>query len=58
MGKFGGVLSTLTAPDRGVHVARAAIERAGFTPPDIEETIMGLARPAGVGPNPDPPHRY
>jgi len=32
--------------------ALAAMERAGVRPADIEETVMGQARPAGVGPNP------
>src|SRR2546426_807029 len=52
LGKFGGSLSSLSAPELGGVAARAAISRAGLTPGDIEETIMGSARPAGVGPNP------
>jgi acetyl-CoA C-acetyltransferase len=52
MGRFGGGLATLTAPELGAVAARAAIERAGLHPGDIEETVMGNARPAGVGPNP------
>jgi len=52
LGKFGGSLSSLTAPELGAVAARAAIDRAALTPSDIEETIMGNARPAGVGPNP------
>jgi acetyl-CoA C-acetyltransferase len=52
LGKFGGALASLSAPELGAVVARAAIERAGLRPSDIEETIMGNARPAGVGPNP------
>ncbi len=52
LGKFGGGLATLTAPELGEIVARATLERAGIQPKDVQETIIGLARPAGVGPNP------
>ena len=52
LGKFGGSLASLGAPELGAVAACAAIARAGLTPSDIEETIMGNARPAGVGPNP------
>jgi acetyl-CoA C-acetyltransferase len=52
IGKFGGSLAGLTAPELGAAAATAAMERAGVRPTDIEETIMGHARPAGVGPNP------
>lgn len=52
MGKFGGSLSSLSAPELGAVAGRAAIERAGIRPMEIECTIMGNARPAGVGPNP------
>jgi acetyl-CoA C-acetyltransferase len=52
LGKFGGAFAGLTAPELGAIAARAAIERAGLNPEQIEETIMGNARPAGVGPNP------
>ncbi len=52
IGKFGGALCTVTAPQLGALVASAAIERAGLKPDDVDETIMGNARQAGVGPNP------
>jgi len=52
IGKFGGTLAPLTAPELGALAARAALERAGLPPAVIEETVMGHARPAGVGPNP------
>lgn len=52
LGKFGGALCTVTAPQLGALVASAAIERAGLKPDDVDETIMGNARQAGVGPNP------
>src|ERR1700680_30155 len=51
-GKFGGSLASLTAPDLGVVAAKAAIERGGIQPEQVEETIFGNARQAGGGPNP------
>lgn len=52
IGKFGGSLASLTAADMGVVAAKAALERAGVKPDDVEETIFGNARQAGGGPNP------
>jgi acetyl-CoA C-acetyltransferase len=52
IGKFGGSLAPLTAADMGVVAAKAAMERAGVDPTQIEETIFGNARQAGGGPNP------
>jgi acetyl-CoA C-acetyltransferase len=52
IGKFGGSLASLTAVDMGVVAAKAAIERAGIQPDQVEETIFGNARQAGGGPNP------
>ena len=51
IGKFGGSLASQTAADMGVVAAKAAIERAGAGPGQIEETIFGNARQAGGGPN-------
>ncbi len=51
-GRFGGSLASLTAPELGAVAAAEAIRRAGLAPADIQETLMGHARPAGVGPNP------
>lgn len=51
IGKFGGALAKLTAPDLGVASARATIERSGIDPAAIDEAIFGNARQAGVGPN-------
>lgn len=52
IGKFGGSLASLTAADMGVVAAKAAMERAGVRPDQVEETIFGNARQAGGGPNP------
>ena len=52
IGKFGGSLASLTAADVGVVAAKAAMERAGILPDQVQETIFGNARQAGGGPNP------
>jgi len=52
IGKFGGSLAALTAADMGVVAAKAAMERAGIEPEQVDETIFGNARQAGGGPNP------
>lgn len=52
IGKFGGTLVEMTAPEIGAVAARAAIERAKIEAAQLDEVIMGNARPAGVGPNP------
>jgi acetyl-CoA C-acetyltransferase len=52
IGKFGGSMASLTAADMGVVAAKAAIERGGARPEQVEETIFGNARQAGGGPNP------
>src|SRR5438552_12001057 len=51
IGKFGGALAKLTAPDLGVDSAKATIARSGIDPAAIDEVIFGNARQAGVGPN-------
>jgi len=52
IGKFGGSLASQSAAEMGVVAAKAAIERAGAQPQQIEEAIFGNARQAGGGPNP------
>src|SRR2546422_5380939 len=52
IGKFGGSLASMSAADMGVIAAKAAMERAGVRPDQVEETIFGNARQAGGGPNP------
>jgi acetyl-CoA C-acetyltransferase len=52
IGKFGGSLASLTAADLGVVAAKAAMERAGIQPEQVEEAVFGNARQAGGGPNP------
>jgi acetyl-CoA C-acetyltransferase len=52
IGKFGGSLARMTAPDLGTHVVRATLDRSGIDPSAVDELIFGNARQAGVGPNP------
>ncbi len=49
VGKFLGALSTLPAPDLGAAAIRAAVERAGVAPEQVEGVIMGNVLPAGAG---------
>jgi acetyl-CoA C-acetyltransferase len=52
IGRFLGSLSGRSSIELGVLAARAALERAGLKAGDIDLTIVGNARPAGLGPNP------
>ncbi|HTT44973.1 MAG TPA: thiolase family protein [Thermoplasmata archaeon] len=52
IGKFGGALRSLPAPVLGAHAARAAIERSGLRPEEIDEVLFGNGIQAGVGQNP------
>lgn len=52
IGKYGGGLSSLTAPDLGTHAAQAALEAANISPEKVDETIFGHGRQVGSGPNP------
>jgi len=49
MGGFQGDLAGMTSPQLGGVAIAAAVERAGLTPEQIEEVIMGCVLPAGVG---------
>ncbi|MFM8979261.1 MAG: thiolase family protein [Planctomycetia bacterium] len=51
IGKFGGSLAPLTAPDLGVHAAQEALKRAGLAPEAIDQAIFGHGRQAGQGPS-------
>ncbi len=52
IGRFLGGLSGISAVELGVVAVRAAIERAGVRPEEVDGLIFGNARQAGVGPNP------
>ena len=45
-------LATQSAVDLGAVAARAAIERAGISPADIDDTIFGQVLQGGAGQNP------
>src|SRR3954465_13548064 len=52
IGKFQGALKPFTAPQIGALVVKAAVERAGLYPQQIDEVIMGNVVSAGLGQNP------
>lgn len=52
VGKFGGSLAKVSAPDLGAHVIKAVLERAQVKPDQISEVIMGQVLTAGAGQNP------
>jgi acetyl-CoA C-acetyltransferase len=52
IGRFGGSFRDVHAAELGAVAAKAALSRAGISPADVQEVLMGHGRPAGVGPNP------
>jgi acetyl-CoA C-acetyltransferase len=51
IGSFGGVFTDLSAVDLGAVVIREAIDRAGVSPADIGDVVMGCVLQAGAGMN-------
>ena len=49
MGSFGGSLSTVPAPRLGAVAIKAAVERAGIDPKEVNEVFMGSVLQAGLG---------
>ena len=49
MGGMQGVLSSFSANQLGAVAIKAAVERGGLKPADVEEVIMGNCLPAGQG---------
>ncbi|MBC5825911.1 MAG: thiolase family protein [Candidatus Eremiobacteraeota bacterium] len=49
IGKLGGALAGLAATTLGAEAIRAAVERSGIAPEDIEHAIMGQVLQAGAG---------
>jgi acetyl-CoA C-acetyltransferase len=49
IGKFLGGLSTLQAPELGAVAVRAALQRAGVSPDEVEEVILGNVIQGGIG---------
>ena len=52
IGKFGGSLAKITAPDLGAVVLRALLEQTGVAGEAIDEVILGQVLTAGAGQNP------
>src|SRR5881296_4393600 len=52
IGKFQGGLKSMSATQLGAIVVKAAVERAGLAPDQIDEVIMGNVVSAGLGQNP------
>ncbi|MCD7929017.1 MAG: acetyl-CoA C-acyltransferase [Clostridiales bacterium] len=48
-GKFGGSLASFTAPQLGGLAIKEALRRADLTGDQVDEAIMGIVVPAGVG---------
>ncbi|BFG72173.1 acetyl-CoA C-acetyltransferase [Paraburkholderia terrae] len=49
MAAFQGEFASLTAPQLGAIAIKAAVERAGLKPEQVEEAVMGCVLPAGQG---------
>ncbi|XP_067950416.1 uncharacterized protein [Watersipora subatra] len=49
IGSFRSSLSALPAPTLGTHAVKAAIERAGIQPSDVQEVYLGNVVQAGAG---------
>lgn len=52
IGSFQGVFSEVSTSQLGSTVIRAAVERSGLQPAQIQEVIMGCVLPAGLGQSP------
>ena len=52
IGRYGGALRAVPATVLGTHAARAAIDRSGIPPAEIDEVLFGQAIQAGAGQNP------
>jgi len=51
VGTFGGALKDVSAVDLGVIVVREAVKRAGLSPQQVENVILGNVLQAGLGQN-------
>jgi acetyl-CoA C-acetyltransferase len=52
IGRYGGAFRDVHPTDLGVVAVRAALQRAGVEPADVDEVLIGHGRQAGSGPNP------
>ncbi|MGL5439986.1 MAG: acetyl-CoA C-acetyltransferase [Filifactoraceae bacterium] len=51
IGSYGGTLQNISARELGVIAAKEAIKRAGITPEDVDQAILGNVLQAGLGQN-------
>ena len=49
MGSFGGSLKDFSAPQLGAIAIKAAVERAGISPTDVQEVLMGCVLQSNLG---------
>jgi acetyl-CoA C-acetyltransferase len=49
IGSYGGALKGIHAPDLGAHCIKTLVERDNIDPATVDEVIMGMVVPAGVG---------
>ncbi|MFT4685611.1 MAG: acetyl-CoA C-acetyltransferase [Neolewinella sp.] len=49
IGSFGGVFSSLTAPQLGAAAIKGALEKAGIAPDQVQEVLMGNVVSANLG---------
>jgi acetyl-CoA C-acetyltransferase len=49
LGSFGGVLKDMPAPQLGAIAIKAAVERAGIRPEQVDEVLMGCVLQANLG---------
>jgi acetyl-CoA C-acetyltransferase len=49
MGSFQGELKDVTAPVLGAIAIKAALEKSGVKPEEVQEVVMGCVLPAGLG---------
>ncbi len=52
MGRMQGALSSLTAPQLAGAAIRAALERSGLSPDEVDQAVVGQVLQAGVGQSP------
>jgi acetyl-CoA C-acetyltransferase len=52
LGKFGGTLAKISAPDLGAHVMKGLLEKTGVKGEQVSEVILGQVLTAGSGQNP------
>jgi acetyl-CoA C-acetyltransferase len=52
IGRYGGAFRNVHPAELGAVAAKAALQRAGVDPPQVDEALIGHGRQAGSGPNP------